>query len=124
MLNEMRGKIFCVRGNCEAEVDQMMLSFPVLADYALLELGGRRIFATHGHRYNLEGPAPLSPGDVLLHGHTHVPAKIQSPGGWWYLNPGSVSLPKDGSPHAYIIQENSALLWKSLDGGEFDRLEL
>ena len=76
LLNGIRQHIFCVRGNCDAEVDQLVLHFPILADYALLEAGGRLIFATHGHHYNLEHLPPLQPGDVLLHGHTHVPAWV------------------------------------------------
>ncbi len=68
LLNGIRQHIFCVRGNCDAEVDQLVLHFPILADYALLEAGGRLIFATHGHHYNLEHLPPLQPGDVLLHG--------------------------------------------------------
>ena len=71
-LSGVKDKVFCVRGNCEAEVDQMVLPFPVLADYCLLEQKGRVIFATHGHHYNLENPPLLQPGDVLLHGHTHI----------------------------------------------------
>ena len=79
-LSGVKEKVFCVRGNCEAEVDQMVLPFPVLADYCLLEQKGRIIFATHGHHYNLENPPLLQPGDVLLHGHTHIPAKDNSLG--------------------------------------------
>ena len=79
-LSGVKDKVFCVRGNCEAEVDQMVLPFPVLADYCLLEQKGRVIFATHGHHYNLENPPLLQPGDVLLHGHTHIPRQGQQPG--------------------------------------------
>lgn len=124
MLGGMRERIFCVRGNCEAEVDQMVLPFPVLSEYCLLESGGRLIFATHGHVYNTDNPPALSPGDVLLHGHTHVPAKIQAPSGWWYLNPGSVSIPKEGSQRGYMTLEGGVFIWKYLDGAEYDRLEL
>ena len=72
MLNGMRDRILCVRGNCDTEVDQMVLNFPVLADYALLELGERMIYMTHGHVYNENNLPPLREGDILLHGHTHV----------------------------------------------------
>ena len=64
----------CVRGNCDAEVDQMVLDFPILADYAVLPVGRRLVYATHGHVHNLKNLPPLAPGDVLLHGHTHIPA--------------------------------------------------
>lgn len=124
MLSALRERIFCVRGNCEAEVDQMVLPFPVLAEYCLLEAAGRLIFATHGHVYNTDAPPALSPGDVLLHGHTHVPAKVLTPAGWWYLNPGSVSIPKEGSSRGYMTLENGVFVWKDLAGGEYDRLEL
>lgn len=121
LLNAVRDEIFCVRGNCEAEVDQMVLDFPVLADYCLLEAESHLIFATHGHHYNLETPPALQPGDVLLHGHTHVPAKDNSHG-FWYLNPGSVSLPKEGSSKSYMTWENGEFLWKKLEGEQYDSL--
>ena len=122
-LSGVKDKVFCVRGNCEAEVDQMVLPFPVLADYCLLEQKGRVIFATHGHHYNLENPPLLQPGDVLLHGHTHIPAKDNSLG-FWYLNPGSVAIPKENSPHSYMTLEDGLFLWKDLDGAQYDTLAL
>lgn len=122
-LGGVKDKVFCVRGNCEAEVDQMVLPFPVLADYCLLEQKGRVLFATHGHHYNLENPPLLQPGDVLLHGHTHIPAKDNSLG-FWYLNPGSVSIPKENSPHSYMTLEDGQFLWKDLDGAVYDSLAL
>lgn len=124
MLSAVKEKIFCVRGNCEAEVDQMVLPFPVLGEYCLIESAGRLVFATHGHVYNTDNPPALSPGDLLLHGHTHIPAKVKTPAGWWYLNPGSVSIPKEGSAHSYMTLEGGLFAWKSLDGVEYDRLEL
>ncbi len=124
MLSAVKEKIFCVRGNCEAEVDQMVLPFPVLGEYCLMESAGRLVFATHGHVYNTDNPPALSPGDLLLHGHTHIPAKVKTPAGWWYLNPGSVSIPKEGSAHSYMTLEEGLFTWKSLDGAEYDRLEL
>ena len=122
-LSGVKDKVFCVRGNCEAEVDQMVLPFPVLADCCLLEQKGRVIFATHGHHYHLENPPLLQPGDVLLHGHTHIPAKDNSLG-FWYLNPGSVSIPKENSPHSYMTLEDGQFLWKDLDGAVYDSLAL
>lgn len=121
LLNAAKDKLFCVRGNCEAEVDQMVLEFPVLAEYCLLETEGRLVFATHGHHFNLQSPPALKSGDVLLHGHTHVPARDGSHG-FWYLNPGSVSLPKESSPRSYMTLENGLFRWKELDGGEYDSL--
>ena len=123
LLTSVKNQVFCVRGNCEAEVDQMVLPFPVLADYCLLEQKGHVIFATHGHHYNLETPPLLQPGDVLLHGHTHIPAKDNSLG-FWYLNPGSVAIPKENSPHSYMTREDGLFLWKDLDGAQYDTLAL
>lgn len=124
LLNAEKAHIFCVRGNCEAEVDQMVLEFPVLAEYCLLEAEGHLIFATHGHHYNLQSPPLLKPGDVLLHGHTHIPAKDSS-AGFWYVNPGSVSLPKEATPKSYMTLENGVFRWKILeDGKEYDSLSL
>ena len=122
-LSQLKERVFCVRGNCEAEVDQMVLPFPVMADYCLLEQGGHVIFATHGHHYNLDNPPLLKAGDVLLHGHTHVPAKDSSLG-FWYLNPGSVAIPKEGSAHSYMTLENGVFTWKDLEGAEYDQLVL
>lgn len=115
VLNAIRTSLLCVRGNCEAEVDQMVLSFPVLADYAYLDVNGLRIFATHGHLFGEDNPPPLSDGDVLLCGHTHIPANRQK-NGYRYLNPGSVSIPKNGSHHGYMILDGKEFVWKDLDG--------
>ncbi len=115
MLNALAKDILCVRGNCEAEVDQMVLSFPVLADYALMPLGSRLMFITHGHVYNNGHLPPMHPGDILLHGHTHVPA-CEAYSTHLYLNPGSVSIPKEGSPRGYMTLEKEEFNWKTLDG--------
>ena len=116
MLNAVKTCLFCVRGNCDTEVDQMVLEFPILADYCLLTAGERLIYATHGHRYNLNALPPLQPGDILLHGHTHVPAWERFGDGNLYLNPGSVSIPKNGSPNGDMILENRRVQWKTLEG--------
>lgn len=106
LLNGIKDEILCVRGNCEAEVDQMVLEFPVMADFAWIEADGVRIFATHGHKFNLQNLPPLKAGDVLLHGHTHVPAMVEFGNGNLYVNPGSVSIPKENSAKSYIVFEN------------------
>ena len=115
LLNGKREKLLCVRGNCDAEVDQMVLEFPVLADYAALPVGQRLIYATHGHIYHVKNLPPLAPGDVLLHGHTHVPAWTEFGQGNLYLNPGSVSIPKENSPHSYMTLEENTMQWKELE---------
>lgn len=117
LLNGYKDKIFAVRGNCDAEIDQAVLEFPMMADYCLLVQGERMLFATHGHIYNDCAIPPLSKGSILLQGHTHVP-RFEEKEGILFLNPGSVSLPKDGSAHSYMLLEGSRLLLKSLsDGG-------
>lgn len=115
MLNNIKDEIICVRGNCDAEVDQMVLDFPVMADYSILDLDGRLIFATHGHIYNENNLPPMGRCDVLLNGHTHIP-KCVSHGDYTYMNPGSVSIPKEGSRHGYMIYEDKKFIWKDLDG--------
>lgn len=118
MLNGIAENLLCVRGNCEAEVDQMVLSFPVLADYAFLEVNGLHIFATHGHLFSPDSPPPLRSGDILLGGHTHVP-KCDRYATFTYLNPGSVSIPKEDTPHSYMILDGQTAYWKVLDGGVY-----
>ncbi len=104
MLSALKERILAVRGNCEAEVDQMVLPFHCMADYALLDCGGISMYLTHGHHANPDALPPLPEGSVFLSGHTHVKLdKIV--GGVRCLNPGSVSIPKDGS-HSCIIFEN------------------
>ena len=118
MLNERRDSILCVRGNCDAEVDQMVLRFPILADYAWIAADGCSIFATHGHVYNTENLPPLREGDILLHGHTHVPA-WEDHTSFRYFNPGSVSIPKNGSRKSYMTMEDGVFTWKTLMGEAF-----
>jgi len=115
LLNSVRDRLLCVRGNCDSEVDQMVLEFPIMAEYAILTEAGKTIFATHGHRYNSACPPPLGGIDVLLHGHTHVPACIAHED-HVYWNPGSVGIPKGGSENSYMTLENGVAEWKTLDG--------
>lgn len=112
-LNEHKQHILSVRGNCEAEVDQMVLAFPCLADCALLPVGTRTVFATHGHVYNERSLPPLTEGDILLHGHTHIPV-CKETGGIIIMNPGSLSIPKENSRHSYMTLEDNLFLWKDL----------
>lgn len=123
-LNACAGSILGVRGNCDAEIDQMVLQFPMMADYCLLYAAGRTVFVTHGHVYNTASLPPLQPGDILLHGHTHVPCWEEFGNGNLYLNPGSVSLPKEDSPRGYLLLTDTAFIWKDLAGHEYHRLEL
>ncbi|HAG12420.1 MAG TPA: phosphodiesterase [Ruminococcus sp.] len=126
MLNPLAAEILCVRGNCDCEVDQMVLDFPVLADYALLAEGKTMIFATHGHLFHADHLPPLHDGDILLHGHTHVPVCMRcgDEGQFVLLNPGSVSIPKEQSAHGYMTLENGVFLWKDLSGAVYRQWEI
>lgn len=124
MVNRRRDIFTCVRGNCEAEVDQMVLDFPVLADYTLIPLeNGSSIFATHGHIYNEDNLPPLKKGDILLHGHTHVPKCVKHED-FTCLNPGSLSIPKEGSWNGYMTLCEGVFTWKDLEGNVRDELVL
>ena len=118
-LNAVKDKILAVRGNCDTEVDQMVLDFPILADYAILPLScGRLVYLTHGHRYHEQAPMPFSERDVLLHGHTHVAGATECVGGQLCLNPGSVSIPKGGTPPCYLVLEENTFTLKRLCDAE------
>ena len=114
-LNGLKDDILCVRGNCDTEVDQMVLEFPLMADYALVCADGCRMYATHGHVYHPDRLPPLREGDILLYGHTHVPA-AETRSGILCLNPGSVSIPKANSPRGYMVFDSGVFEWKTLDG--------
>lgn len=115
LLSGVRESLFCVRGNCDAEVDQMVLPFPILSDMMFLCDGGVSVLATHGHLYHEQHLPPLKKGDVLLHGHTHVPV-MENRGDYWLMNPGSVSIPKEGSARSYLTLEDGLFTHKDLTG--------
>ena len=118
MLNEFTPAPLCVRGNCDAEIDQMVLAFPIMAEYALLPLaGGRCAFLTHGHLHNTQAVPPHNAGDLLIHGHTHVHGVFPQ-GDYVYINPGSVALPKEGQPKSYMTYENGVFVIKQLEDGK------
>ncbi len=110
LLNGISGKILCVRGNCEAEVDQMVLNFPVMAEYALIPVADRMMFVTHGHKFNEENLPPMDEGDILLNGHTHVPA-VREHEHYIYMNPGSTSIPKEDSCHSFMLANDGHFEW-------------
>ena len=115
MLNEIKAEILCVRGNCDTEVDQMVLDFPILSQNAVVFADGVKIYATHGHKFNKDNLPPLFAGDVLVYGHTHVALDTSVVGGVRCLNPGSVSIPKENTGHGYIIFEDGEFTRKVLD---------
>lgn len=118
LLNDFAVTPLCVRGNCDAEVDQMVLDFPIRVDSMLLPLDGSRCaFVTHGHLFNTECPPPHRPGDVLIHGHTHVHG-VWPQADYTYINPGSAALPKDGQPASYMTYEDGLFAIKALATGE------
>lgn len=123
MLNEHKRDIIAVRGNCEAEVDQMVLEFPVLADYAMLVLNGKTFFATHGHRFHEDAMPPLKDGDILVHGHTHL-LQAKRCGNHYILNPGSVSIPKGGNPASYAVLDEQTFGIYDFEGTVIKELEL
>ncbi|WP_040951949.1 phosphodiesterase [Gorillibacterium massiliense] len=122
-LNAYKRKIISVRGNCDAEVDQMLIEFPVLSDTAILFYEGRRIYATHGHHHHMDNLPGLSEGDVFIQGHTHVPV-AEKRDGITLLNPGSVSLPKENFPPSYGILEGTVFQIKDFDGNVLKQIEL
>ncbi|ANU48425.1 YfcE family phosphodiesterase [Enterocloster clostridioformis] len=128
MLNPLKNQIYAIRGNCDTEVDQMVLEFPILADYGLLVLEGKVFYATHGHVYNQDRLPTLQDGDILIHGHTHIlkAETIKAEGGRHItvLNPGSVSIPKGGNPNTYAVLENGVYSIRTLEGEVVKELKL
>ena len=109
MLNGLKDRIVAVRGNCDAEVDQMMFDFPMMSDYAVLDAGKETFFLTHGHLWNEECLPPLGMGSVLAHGHTHVPELKRLECGLTIFNPGSVALPKGCSSRSFGYFDGESL---------------
>lgn len=117
LLNNFRVTPLCVRGNCDAEVDQMVLQFPIMADSMLLPLPGKNCaFITHGHLFNTQCPPPYQPGDLLIHGHTHVHGVWQQED-YTYINPGSAALPKENQPKSCMVYEDGVFYIKNLETG-------
>ena len=123
LLNGLKDKVFCVRGNCDTEVDQMVLSFPILADYCILPIGEHILYASHGHIYNPENLPPLQKGDILINGHTHIPV-CKEKDGFVFMNTGSVSIPKESSSHSYMTFYNGIFTWKTLSGEIYKEYKL
>ncbi len=116
LLNNIKRDILAVRGNCEAEVDQMVLEFPVMAEYMIMYVGNRMLFITHGHIFNTSALPMLRSGDILIHGHTHIQTIEDFGDNNIYINPGSVAIPKNGNKNSYMIYENNRFTIKDLNG--------
>ncbi len=118
LLNKYKGKIISVRGNCDSEVDQMVLNFPIMADYMILDITykqtNRCVFLTHGHIYKDNQNLPIGNGDILICGHTHIQKCLEYPE-YTYMNCGSVSIPKEDGYHGYMIIDDY-FYWKDLEG--------
>lgn len=122
MLNEVNTSIIGVRGNCDSEIDQTVLKFPIMSDYSVICIGSLTFFASHGHIYSPDCLPPLKAGDILLSGHTHVP-HCEMHNGILCLNPGSVSVPKNGSANSYMTFSDGLFMWKDLDGTVYKTYE-
>jgi putative phosphoesterase len=122
-LNPYKDKIIAVRGNCDSEVDQMVLDFPMMGDYQILFHENKKIFITHGHLYNKTNMPKLSKGDIFIHGHFHLPM-TERVEGVFYLNPGSVTLPKNNQPNSYGIIHDNNFFIKDLDGEVINHIQL
>ncbi len=123
LLNEYKDKIVAVCGNCDNMTDQKLLEFSIKEDYREIYFGERTIFATHGHRYNMDNMPDLDEGDIFIHGHLHVPiAEVID--GVYYLNPGSISLPRQNSKHSYGILVDGLFTIKDLDGNLVKEIEI
>lgn len=105
LLNGLKDKIIAIRGNCDSEVDQMVLEFPCLADYTILYDQGRQIFLTHGHIYHPNHMPLLQENDIFIFGHIHIPV-VKQQDGIHILNAGSISIPKENTHHSYAVLEN------------------
>lgn len=124
LLNAMKDKIFCVQGNCDAEIDAMVLEFPILPGYAVISEPNRDIIVTHGHIFNEANLPPMKAGDLLVHGHTHIKDLRRMANGAYILNPGSTTVPKDGDFGSYAVYDGDKITIKKLDGTPISELVL
>ena len=123
LLNLYKSELLCVRGNCEAEVDQMVLEFPCMADYMALWLDWRMVMCTHGHLFDMDNIPNVKKGDVVVSGHTHL-YEAEKRNGIFYVNTGSVSLPKGDNPPTYAIYDMGAFIVKNISGNDLKVLPL
>lgn len=123
LLNEFADRIIAVRGNCDSEVDEMVLDFPMMATYSTVLYKDIRLFLTHGHIYNKNNLPKLSKGDVLIYGHSHIPI-AEKKENIFIINPGSITFPKDNNPNSYGVLDEDIFKIKDLDGNVFKSIKL
>lgn len=123
LLNQHSDKIIAVRGNCDSEVDEMVLNFPMMAAYTTILYNRRRLFLTHGHIYGENNLPKLSAGDVFIYGHTHIP-KAEKKDNIYIINPGSITMPKENNPNSYGILVDDTFKIKDMDGNVFKEIKL
>lgn len=121
LLNEYKDKVIAVRGNCDSEVDQMLIEYPIMGDYSTILYNGRRLFLTHGHLHNPENLPSLSKGDVFFYGHIHIPV-AEKQNDIYIINPGSIALPKENYPNSYGVLENNIFQIKDFEGNVIKEL--
>ncbi|NLY44592.1 MAG: phosphodiesterase [Tissierella sp.] len=123
ILNSYSDKIIAVRGNCDSEVDEMVLNFPIMSTYSNILYNGIRLFLTHGHIYNENNMVDLKEGSAFIYGHTHI-LRAEKKENIYFLNPGSITLPKENNPHTYGILEDLSFKIKDLDGNIIKEIDL
>lgn len=123
IFNSIKDKIYAVRGNCDSEVDQMVLEFPIMSDYTILVLNDINFYLTHGHLYSPDKLPALSEGTAFVFGHIHLPM-AQKEGNIFILNPGSASLPKGGNPNSYAILDNKNFKVVSFEGDVLREIDI
>lgn len=122
-INSYSDRIIAVRGNCDSEVDEMVLDFPIMATYSNILYNKRRLFLTHGHIYNEVKLPNLRPGDILIHGHTHI-LRADKKDNIYILNPGSITLPKENNPQTYGVLDDDIFMIKDLEGNVVKEIRL
>ena len=117
LLNDYADKIICMRGNCDAYVDSMVLDFGLCDDLSVIFDGKNKIYLSHGHIYNTENFPPIAEGSVFSYGHTHI-AKDETIRGVRCMNPGSISLPKNNQVNTYMIYDDGNFTWYDMEDNE------
>lgn len=123
LLNEYADRIIAIRGNCDSEVDEMVIEYPIMATYSTILYHNRRLFLTHGHIYNEENMPKLRAGDAFIYGHTHIP-KAEKKDDIYIINPGSITLPKENHPNSYGILANDTFQIQDFDGNIMKSIQL